>query len=126
MTNPTTMMHGYGFNFHWCDWHKPCPICDTNNNKKENEMSNTTQYVLDFADNMERKLSLNRHKGDREGWLSMSYNELTDRLYEELDELKLSISNKNNVQNVIDEASDVANFAMFIADKYKNENNSDR
>lgn len=84
------------------------------------DKSPTRQYVEDFSKTMEYKLSLNRHKGDREGWLSSTISELIDRLYEEVEELKVAIAKKSHKNIVKEEAADVANFCMMIADKYGN------
>jgi len=68
--------------------------------------------VKAFADAMEAKLKANDHKG---GWnncgTSMQY--LFDRLLEETEELEVAVHDKNSV---LEEAADVANFAMMIAD----------
>jgi hypothetical protein len=64
---------------------------------------------------MEYKLSLNRHKGDREGWSGDSPELLLARLKEEVTEL-LGAIHSGTDQQVLEEAADVANFAMMIAD----------
>lgn len=65
-----------------------------------------------FAMSMERKLDLNRHKGT---WIHCTPNELLKRLKEETQELEDEIKT-GNLDNVLQEAADVANFAMMIAD----------
>lgn len=68
-----------------------------------------------FAEQMERKLKLNDHKL---GWKSCRMEYLTKRLGDECGELRRAVV-KNEDARVIDEAADVANFAMMIADKVR-------
>ena len=89
-------------------------------------MSATQKYVDDFAKAMEAKLEVNRHKGDREGWLGDSMNQLLGRCMEEFCELSNAVLDKKSPQEVRDEAADVANFCMMIADKYNYELNTPR
>ena len=83
-------------------------------------MSATWPWVLAFARRMEAKLEQNRHKGDREGWQKDSANALLRRLSDELDELKAAVArpliNSERQIAIADEAANVANFAMMIAD----------
>ncbi len=76
---------------------------------------------------MEAKLEKNRHKGNREGWLNDDIDDLLERLREELCELDDAICEGHvrmheplnaawMAAKVADEAADVANFAMMIAD----------
>lgn len=67
---------------------------------------------------MEKKLNENDHKS---GWDDMQFDECLDRALEELDELNKWIARKPNslhsqeeLQAIISEAADVANFMMFI------------
>lgn len=90
--------------------------------------SPTWPYVLEFAKRMEAKLEKNRHKGDREGWLNDDADRLLERLREEVCELDTAMciaiqrmteteSNARWVATAVaDEAADVANFALFLAD----------
>lgn len=73
------------------------------------------EQVKWFADQMEQTLQRNDHKG---GWDSCSFDYLLDRLEQETQELFLaSEAPTNNFrENIIREATDVANFAMMIAD----------
>ena len=87
--------------------------------------SPTWPIVLDFAKRMEAKLEKNRHKGDREGWLADDIDDLLERLREELCELDNAICDTHGntadawmAKQIANEAADVANFAMFIADWY--------
>lgn len=65
--------------------------------------------VARFAQLMERRLRANDHKG---GWRGDTPHALLRRLREETDELYLAIT----AEDVGNEAADVANFAMMIAD----------
>lgn len=64
--------------------------------------------VQAFAERMETKLSANDHKG---GWSHMAKEDLVRLLIDEFYELVVA-----DAENVADEAADVANFAMMIAD----------
>lgn len=81
--------------------------------------SPTKPYVLSFAELMEEKLSRNRHKGDRDGWLSCPLPRLMHLLLAEV--LELEEVTRGGVaasaSEVALECADVANFAMMIADK---------
>ena len=63
-----------------------------------------------FTNAMQTELDNNRHKG---GWGSMSQKWLLRRLRQETKELERAIAEG---KNVVEEAADVANFAMMIAD----------
>lgn len=68
-----------------------------------------------FVVEMEKKLKANDHKG---GWDNMSANELRSRLEDELQELTLVLDKPAHLytpQQAVDEAADVANFAMMVA-----------
>jgi NTP pyrophosphatase (non-canonical NTP hydrolase) len=70
--------------------------------------------VIAFAQAMERKLRANDHKG---GWHHDSAHALSARLREEHEELHRVIEERTaSASDVLDEAADVANFAMMIAD----------
>jgi NTP pyrophosphatase (non-canonical NTP hydrolase) len=92
-------------------------------------VSATRPYVDAFADEMERKLNENRHKGDREGWATMSPAEALTYLIGEVSELSCALNMLERSPappddphrevcrcRVIREAADVANYAMMIAD----------
>jgi NTP pyrophosphatase (non-canonical NTP hydrolase) len=85
------------------------------------EDSPTWPHVLRFAKIMEYKLSLNRHKGDRRGWLDSEVFSLLDRVDDEIEELNEAIGNLEPAAKVIVEAADVANFAMMIADHFSDD-----
>lgn len=89
--------------------------------------SDTWPTVAAFAARMERKLDMNRHKGDRANWLKDEPEALMERLRQETHELAVELevaavrmNEPFNVawmaQRLADEAADVANFAMMIAD----------
>ncbi len=92
--------------------------------------SPTKPYVLAFGERMEGKLALNRHKGNREGWINDDPEALLKRLREETRELEIAMNvakvrmweGKSNASHAADdvanEAADIANFAMMIADWY--------
>ena len=65
-----------------------------------------------FAQEMEGQLQEN---DDKNGWEVMSAKWLLNRLKQEVGELKRAIEKKTNV---VEEAADVANFAMMIADNF--------
>jgi NTP pyrophosphatase (non-canonical NTP hydrolase) len=83
--------------------------------------------VLEFARRMDAKLVANRNKGDRAGWLKENVDWLFGRLQGELRELQHEIlvawrlreaglADPEQARKLADEAADVANFAMMIAD----------
>lgn len=75
--------------------------------------------VLDFAQDMEERLKANDHKN---GYLDMSFNSLLYRLKEETDKLDDELhSDTRRVKRIVKEAANVANFALMIAIKAKNE-----
>lgn len=80
--------------------------------------SPTWPYVLAFAKRMEAKLAKNRHKGDREGWLKDHPLSLCARIGDESRELYEAIEGTESAEVVSNEAADVANFAMMVADSY--------
>ena len=78
--------------------------------------------VKRFAQEMERQLTENDHKG---GWKKCDYLYLMSRLKEETGELHRAIQarflvNIHAEKLITKEAADVANFAMMIADVYGN------
>lgn len=68
--------------------------------------------VLWFAEQQEKKLALNDHKGS---WELESLGYLLERLEDELRELLRACAH-GDYRDVIEEAADVANFAMMVAD----------
>lgn len=84
--------------------------------KNLREESPTNQEVLKLASWMEHKLSKNRHKGDREGWLKAPIAALVRHLDEEVAELKRALESDKGY-DIMCEAADVANLAMMVADK---------
>ncbi len=92
--------------------------------------SPTYPYVLEFGKLMEEKLARNRHKGNREGWINDDPMALLRRLRDETEELADEMDDymqqiehgrtfKVQAERVAEEAADIANFAMMIADWYK-------
>lgn len=76
--------------------------------------NNTRPSVKWFAEQMERKLSANDHKGQ---WQSCDAMWLLRRLKEETTELEEALLQaKFDAHELINEAADIANFAMMIAD----------
>jgi NTP pyrophosphatase (non-canonical NTP hydrolase)/archaellum component FlaC len=83
----------------------------------------TWPYVRGFASLMEHKLNMNRHKGDREGWIKDDPWSLVERLLDETVEVQqcFTIGSDGRVdfkdaEELANECADVANFAMMIAD----------
>lgn len=91
----------------------------------EIEGSPTWPHVLAFARRMEAKLAVNRHKGDREGWLKDHPWDLVERMLDETVEVQQCFANttEGNVvpvktpEEIANKCADVANFCMMIADK---------
>jgi NTP pyrophosphatase (non-canonical NTP hydrolase) len=73
-----------------------------------------------FSGDMKRKLRANVHK---KHWDEVSFQYLLMRLKEEIKELEEVIDSDylDTFARVIDEAADVANFAMMIADRARRE-----
>lgn len=72
--------------------------------------------VAEFSEAMLAKLRQNRHKGDK--WTSCEYEYFLYRLYEESRELQKAVERNADPEEVLEEAADVANFALMIAHKY--------
>lgn len=83
--------------------------------------SPTWPHVLRFAKMMEYKLSMNRHKGDRKGWLNADIYALLDLLDKEVEELNGAVEDLCTPVAIVSEAADIANFAMMIADHFSND-----
>jgi len=86
------------------------------------------ESVLWFANRMERKLVVNDHKG---GWLDEDPMYLLRRCRQELDELSRVLRDADICWStwghfgegkmlIVNEAADVANLAMMIADQARN------
>ena len=74
-----------------------------------------------FTEQMERKL---QEHDDRNGWDNCQIGWLMKRIREELEEVRVAWVEArlgSEWQSVIDEAADVANFAMMIADNARQE-----
>ena len=68
-----------------------------------------------MADAMLAKL---RRHADKGGWNGMAHLELAGRLNDEVGELLGAIVSGDSPEHVLEEAADVANFAMMLADNY--------
>lgn len=82
----------------------------------EQDRPDEAEAVQWFVGQMLAKLRLPENQA-KESWLSMSDRDLLFRLSDEVSELLVSIQRGDPDREVIQEAADVANFAMFIADK---------
>lgn len=92
--------------------------------------SNLEQWpeIKAFAERMATKLTEHEHTKGRHGWLTDDPRTLLTRLRKEVDELEDAINLYTNpnatfkvnelLNRIADEAADVGNFAMFIADWY--------
>jgi NTP pyrophosphatase (non-canonical NTP hydrolase) len=84
-------------------------------------MSKTVRYVNRFARAMEARLEANRHKGNRPGWMRDTVGGLFERLEEEMEELREAVDSfprsREQKDEILREAADVANFAMMVADR---------
>jgi len=69
--------------------------------------------VIIFALQMEAQLLENDHKG---GWHDLAPETILRRLREEVDELEAAYHNPSF--DIVHEAADIANFAMFAAENY--------
>lgn len=79
------------------------------------------ESVMRFAEHMERRLAANESKGH---WSGCSEWYLFRRLQEETGELEEVLHELGGASStVINEAADVANFAMMIADRARIEAN---
>ena len=73
-----------------------------------------SKEVLEFAQDMQKKLNENSHKG---GWGNCLFIYLLNRLEEEVAELRDAMVSNQKREVVIAECADVANFAMMITDR---------
>ena len=73
--------------------------------------------LMQFALDMQNRLSANAHKG---GWQNEPDAYLLKRLRQELGELTKELNRRDcSPEKVVHEATDVANFAMMIADNWR-------
>ena len=88
-------------------------------NRLEDQAEHPRDHAADamavdvFALDMKRKLAANVHK---KHWDEVSDRYLFGRLIEEIKELLEAIVDDEH-KNIIDEAADVANFSMMLADR---------
>jgi NTP pyrophosphatase (non-canonical NTP hydrolase) len=80
----------------------------------------TRDVVSWFAHQMELKLKENDHKGC---WSESTNEYLFKRLQEEIEEFKMAVKNRYSPfgNSIEQEAADVANFCMMIADNCRNQ-----
>ena len=76
-------------------------------------------YVPYFAADMQEQLDKNSHKT---GWWRMSPGQCLRRAKQEMAELTRALKKNKSKEDVVGECADVANFVMFIAHNYKQEN----
>lgn len=75
--------------------------------------------VMLFAEEMERKLRMNDHKG---GWGSMSSDDAMNRLNGEIAEYLSAINQDKRLSiEIYDELIDIANFSMMAAQAFRKE-----
>ena len=84
----------------------------------ETNMKDHRALISWFVDAMVAKLDANDHKGH---WENSSLQYLCTRLAQEKKELSSAIAQDLTPEEIIAECADVANFAMMIAEVYKNE-----
>lgn len=88
-------------------------------NRLEDQAEHPRDHVADnasvdlFALDMKRKLAANVHK---KHWDEVPMIYLYQRMLEEEEELYTALK-EGDIHSIIDEAADVANFAMMIADR---------
>ena len=78
-------------------------------------MAKMREELSKFADRCEEILKQNDYKL---GWQDCSQSTLVDKLKEEVDELFHVLDKMKNRKDITDEACDVANIAMMIADNW--------
>jgi hypothetical protein len=90
--------------------------------------SPTWEHVMDFAEEMERKLSLHRDRGNREGWLIETPRWLFERMLREVVELGDALGYPVTIrvgratpdgEEPGQECADVANLAMMVRDRVR-------
>lgn len=79
--------------------------------------------LAEFVKGMEIKMQINEYKGPDYQWRIDGVWALSLRLMEEVGELMEAVRKGKSVKEVEDEAADVANFCMMIADTYKERGN---
>ena len=114
--HPNVLMGSDGMGSLYC---VPCLLADAERLRAERDA--VRKPVRWFAEQMERKLKANDYK---EHWSECEDEWLIERLGDECAELhrayrsnRLPSNRAKQQQCIIDEAADVANFAMMIADK---------
>ena len=75
-----------------------------------------SQNVLRFALEMQRELDINKHKS---GWWNLTPKQCLNRLRQETAEVARAISQNKTPDKVTSECADVANFAMFLSNIWR-------
>lgn len=73
--------------------------------------------IYTFANEMQRQLDLNRQK---KGWEDLTPRQCINRIRQEFEELKKAVHKKDEIDEVVSECADIANFAAFLAWNYSN------
>lgn len=76
--------------------------------------------VVWFATQMQATLTHNQHMG-KSGWENMTDKQILHRIRQETAELAKAVENNSSREDKIKEAVDIANFALFFAMRYKEE-----
>jgi hypothetical protein len=80
--------------------------------------STTVEYVRSFAAMMEDRLSRNRHKGDREGWLNESFMTHLEHAKKHLKDLETAFLHGAKQEDIDRLTADCANRLMMARDKH--------
>ena len=75
------------------------------------------EVLVPFMSLMERELHANADKGDRPGWLAMTFDQLMLEIYYHAAKLQKALRDDASY-NVGEHAADVANLSMMVADRY--------
>jgi NTP pyrophosphatase (non-canonical NTP hydrolase) len=84
---------------------------------KQNGWNEVLRCTSAFRKAMNSKLFLNQHKGNRNGWKMDDPYDLLIRVREETEELAKALDSDNKTE-ILQEAADIANMAMMVADAY--------
>lgn len=85
--------------------------------KNLNKAFDRWKPLAPFVTRMVKKLEANKkEKGGREGWINDEPTSLAERVMEETKELQEAVTAKDGGDKALDEAADVANMAMMVAD----------
>ena len=84
-------------------------------------MKELSEYVFDFASDMEEQLDANQDKG---GWEGCTAKYLFREMFNSMDRARLAIENGASVEHVTKKLADAANYSMMLADNYDREHES--